>query len=78
MAIKRVKKVKPVGLSEDTKTVVVIVTLLLAYPVGLILTWLWMKWPAWVKVILALPVILGLLFILTLVVLSLGVANYLH
>lgn len=35
------------------KTVVVILTLLLLWPIGLILMIIWMKWPAWAKILVA-------------------------
>ncbi|MFZ2152871.1 MAG: hypothetical protein WAV41_02325 [Microgenomates group bacterium] len=43
------------GLSEDTKTIIVVLLLILVYPVGLILMFVWMKWPMWVKLLVALP-----------------------
>ena len=43
------------GLSYDTKTIIVILLLVFAYPIGLILMFVWMKWPVWVKLLVALP-----------------------
>lgn len=40
---------KQEGMSYDTKTIIVILTLILVYPVGLVLMFVWMKWPWWVK-----------------------------
>jgi len=71
MAVKRVRKVnkvEPAGLSEDTKTILVVVTLLMAYPIGLILMFLWMKWPGWLKILIALPVALLVLAIALMIV----------
>jgi len=40
------------GMSYETKTIIVILTLLFITPVGLILMWIWMKWPTWLKVLI--------------------------
>ena len=45
------------GLSEDTKAIVVVLLLIFIYPIGLLLTWFWVKWSAWVKVLLTIPLI---------------------
>lgn len=47
------------GLSEDLKTLITILLLLFAYPIGLILMFIWMKWPKWVKILICIiPLIL--------------------
>jgi hypothetical protein len=51
-------------LSYDTKTIIVVLTLLLFYPVGVILMFKWMDWARWLKILIGLPVILILLGIL--------------
>lgn len=58
---------KQSGLSEDTKTLIVILLLVFAYPVGLILMWMWMDWAKWLKIILSLPVILMSLVLLIMI-----------
>ncbi len=52
------------GMSYQTKTIIVVLLLLFAYPLGVIFMFLWMKWPKWVKIlitlglfIIALPII---------------------
>lgn len=45
------------GLSEDTKAIVVVLLLIFVYPVGLILTWFWVKWKIWVKILLTTPLV---------------------
>lgn len=45
-------------MSEDTKTLIVILLLIFVYPIGLIMMFVWMKWPWWVKLLVALPVTL--------------------
>ncbi len=52
------------GLSENTKTLIVILLLIFAYPVGIILMLVWMKWPWWIKLLVALPTTLVFLAIL--------------
>lgn len=49
------------GLSQDTKTVIVVLLLLFVYPIGLVLMFMWMDWPKWIKFLLALPVLFGFL-----------------
>lgn len=60
------KKADPSGLSDDAKTIIVVLLLVFAFPVGLILMWLWTEWPKWVKWLLSLilitPLVLMLLF----------------
>ena len=53
------------GLSEDNKTIIVILLLVFAYPIGLVLMFVWMKkWPTWIKLLIALPrVLVVLLFV---------------
>ncbi|MCR4264375.1 MAG: hypothetical protein NUV98_06690 [Candidatus Roizmanbacteria bacterium] len=50
------------GMSHDTKTIIVILLLILVYPIGLIMMYIWMKWPMWAKILITLPILL--LFIL--------------
>jgi hypothetical protein len=45
-------KAKESGMSYETKTIIVILTLLFITPVGLVLMWVWMKWPLWLKILL--------------------------
>jgi hypothetical protein len=51
-------------LSNDTKTIITVLCLFLFYPLGLILTWVWMRWPKWLKVIITLPLLMAALGIL--------------
>jgi len=50
------------GLSHDTKTLIVILLLVFAYPIGIILMWVWMKtWKTIIKILVSvLPIILTL------------------
>lgn len=52
------------GMSHDTKTLIVILLLVFAYPVGLILMWVWMKtWKTIIKVLITvLPIVLTLIW----------------
>jgi hypothetical protein len=60
------------GMSQDTKTIIVILLLIFAYPLGLLLMWFWMKeWPVWVKILISLPVALGVLMFLAIAALVL-------
>lgn len=47
--------------SEDARFLLVIVLLFVFYPVGLVLMWAWTNWPRWVKILISLPVLVGIL-----------------
>jgi len=57
------KKTKPaaksaaVGLSYDAKTIITVFLLVTAYPIGIILMFLWMDWPTWLKVLVVSPIL---------------------
>ena len=46
------------GFSHDTKTLIVFLTLIFVYPVGLVLMFMWMKWKTWIKILVAFPVVI--------------------
>lgn len=46
------------GLSYDSKTLITIILLIVFYPVGLVLMFVWMKWPWWVKALVGFPLLL--------------------
>lgn len=49
------------SLSYETKLIIVVLLLLFVYPVGLIFMWVWMgRWPLILRIIITLPVFLGL------------------
>ncbi|QQG40966.1 MAG: hypothetical protein HYV37_01435 [Candidatus Levyibacteriota bacterium] len=52
------------GMSEDTKTIITVLLLIFVFPVGVILMWVWMKWPTWVKILITLVMILPLLVVI--------------
>ena len=56
------------GLSYDTKTIIVVLTLIFVYPIGVILMNSWMNWKGWTKLIISLP------FYLLIIVLSVFIA----
>lgn len=41
-----------------TRTIVTVLVLLFAYPIGVLLMWFWTKWPKWVKILVTFPIIL--------------------
>lgn len=53
--------------SEDTKTIVTVLLLIFAFPIGLILMWAWTNWPKWVKVIITLPIFLFIMAMVAMV-----------
>lgn len=54
------------------KLLIIIATLILAYPIGILLVWFWTKWPNWVKVLLTLPLMAAILLVI--ISLGLGIA----
>lgn len=63
-------------LSYEIKLILVLVLLFVLYPVGLILMFRWMKWPTWVKLLIALPILLAILGFLGAMILGFsGVIN---
>lgn len=52
-------------ISYETKLTIVILLLLFVYPLGLVFMWFWMRnWPLWLKILISLPIIIGILGIL--------------
>ena len=49
--------------TTDNKTLIAILLLFFLYPIGLIFMWFWPKWPLWLKIVLSLPILLGLITI---------------
>jgi len=57
-------------LSYDVKTIITVFLLVMVYPVGLVLMFMWMKWNKWIKFLIVLPGVLALIipfFVLTLI-----------
>jgi hypothetical protein len=60
-----VSRVKLTKVSDDLQNRITIITLIVAFPLGLIIMWLWSKWPKWVKIAITLmPVIFYLLLLI--------------
>lgn len=59
----------PQGMSYDTKVTITVVSLLLFYPLGILLMWLWMKWKMWVKIVLSVLLVLPVLLAVPAVIL---------
>ncbi len=53
--MKKQKEVEK-GISYDTKTIITVICLVVLYPVGVVLMFVWMKWKWWVKLLVLLPV----------------------
>src|SRR5260221_13555616 len=50
------------SLSYDSKTIIVVLLLLLAYPIGAVLMWMWMReWPLWLKCVITIPFVFGII-----------------
>lgn len=49
-------------ISYETKIIITVLLLIFVYPIGLIIMWWWMKdWPFWLKLLLSIPLFLGVL-----------------
>ena len=57
--------VQQTATSEETKTIVTVLLLIFAYPIGLIVAWVWPKWRWWVKLLISIPVVFFILAILS-------------
>jgi len=63
--VKRLRKVPEGAISYDAKTIIIILCLIFIYPIGIIFMWIWMKtWPLWLKLIISVPLILGIICII--------------
>ncbi len=49
-------------LRYDVKTIITVFLLVTVYPVGLVMMFVWMKWPNWLKALILLPAILAILW----------------
>ncbi len=45
------------GISEEMRTLIIVLFLIFIYPVGLLLVWFWAGWKKWVKILITLPII---------------------
>lgn len=43
------------GTSDDTRTIVTVLLLIFAYPIGFLLMWFWTRWKVWVKLLISAP-----------------------
>jgi hypothetical protein len=66
MPARKKKKFRSTGLPEDTKFILVIITLIFAYPIGLFLMFFWTKWPVWLKLLVCTPLIIIFFLLLNL------------
>lgn len=46
------------GLSNDAKTIITILLLIFAFPIGLIYMWVGSSWKVWVKLLITVPIVL--------------------
>lgn len=60
----------PVVSPDDTqhRTLITVLLLLFVYPIGVITMWVWSKWKTWIKAIVSLPLLLGLVILLLVVI----------
>jgi len=63
----------PEGMSEDTKTIVTVLLLIFAYPIGLILMWVWTKWKTWIKILITLLILPFIIIFIS--ILSIGILS---
>lgn len=52
------------GISEGTKALITVLLLIFMYPVGIVVMWAWPRWMGWVKVLVTLPLIIGVLMLM--------------
>lgn len=57
------KEILSTELTYETKMILVVLLLLLFYPAGVVMMWIWMKWPVWVKLLVMLPILFIFAFV---------------
>lgn len=58
---------KSMELSEDTKAIVTVLLLVTCFPVGIIVMWIWTRWPIWLKVLITVIPLMFFFFVLVLI-----------
>lgn len=53
----------PQSPTNDNSTLVTVLLLIFAYPIGMIVMWFWPKWKVWVKLLVSLPFVIGIIAI---------------
>lgn len=66
----KIEVIKNNELSYDAKTIIVILTLILVYPVGVVLMLMWMDWNKWLKILLAIPLVICCIVPIILIILA--------
>lgn len=65
----RSEETSAASISYETQMIIVVLLLLFVYPIGLIFMWAWMnRWPMWLKVLLTIPLFLGVLALFSLII----------
>ncbi len=52
------------GASDDTRTIVTVLLLIFAFPVGIIVMLAWTRWPDWLKLLITIPVVIGVIAVI--------------
>ncbi len=63
------------GMSNDTRTIVTVLLLIFVFPVGLIVMWVWPRWPGWVKLLISVPLILAAVVVSSLLGVGVGLST---
>lgn len=63
------------GMSNDTRTIVTVLLLIFVFPVGLIVMWVWPRWPGWVKLLISVPLISAAVAVSSLLGLGVGLST---
>ena len=57
----------PTG-DKDNRSLITILLLLFVYPVGILVMWVWAHWKTWIKIVVTLPIVIGvILFVASIV-----------
>lgn len=64
------KTTMPAGMSEDTKSLITVLLLIFAFPVGLLVMWFWVKWRLWVKLLISVPILILVVLVVLFVLLA--------
>ncbi len=61
------EKGNSIALSEDTKAIITVLLLVTCFPVGIIVMWIWTRWPIWLKVLITVIPLMFFFFVLVLI-----------
>lgn len=53
--------------NSESKTIIVVILLVFAYPIGVIFVWIWKMWPTWVRWVISIPALILIISIIIII-----------